>query len=181
MSPADIILYLFVVAAAITALALIFTRNVFYGALLVVACLLSLAGVYVLMYAEFVAVTQIMVYAGGILVVMLFGVMLTARLGEEPMAVTNTNRFSSTLLFLAMLSVISFAIYGATNGPDASLFKESATAQAAIPTGVREGKLVENTGVLLMTEYALPFELAGILLLVSLIGAALIAADKSTP
>ena len=66
-------LYFFEIAAALSAVSLIFIRHVFYGALLMVICLLSVAGLYVLMFAEFVAVTQVLVYAGGVLVIIIFG------------------------------------------------------------------------------------------------------------
>jgi NADH-quinone oxidoreductase subunit J len=55
----------------------------FHGALLLITCLLALAGIYVIAFAEFVAVTQILVYAGGILVVIIFGIMLTTNLREN--------------------------------------------------------------------------------------------------
>ena len=68
---ASYIFYFFETVAALSAISLIFIRSVFYGALLVIVCLLAVAGIFVLAFAEFLAVTQILVYAGGILVVIL--------------------------------------------------------------------------------------------------------------
>ena len=76
MNMTSFLFYFFEAVAAISSIALVFIRNVFYGALLLISCLLALAGIYVLAFAEFIAVTQIMVYAGGILVVIILGIKL---------------------------------------------------------------------------------------------------------
>ena len=80
MNIAQFMFYFFEAFAAISAIALIFIKNVFYGALLLIICLLCLAGIYIMAFAEFIAVTQILVYAGGILVVIIFGIMLTTKI-----------------------------------------------------------------------------------------------------
>jgi NADH-quinone oxidoreductase subunit J len=141
-----------------------FTRNVFYGALLLITTLLSVAGLYVLSFAEFVAVTQIMVYAGGVLVLIIFGIMLTARLGEKPLTVGHGNLFSATLL-CAALFVILVAFLKFPEG--------------ALSNPHPEEDFIRTIGLNLMTDYLLPFEIAAVLLLASLIGAAVIASNKS--
>ena len=94
---ASFIFYFFEAVAALSAISLIFIRNVFYGALLLIICLLALAGIFVLAFAEFIAVTQILVYAGGILVVILFGIMLTTKISGKPLVVEHNNKFSGSL------------------------------------------------------------------------------------
>ncbi|HPH47169.1 MAG TPA: NADH-quinone oxidoreductase subunit J, partial [Chryseolinea sp.] len=69
MTVLNFIFYFLEAVAALSAISIIFIRNVFYGALLLITCLLALAGIYVLAFAEFIAVTQILIYAGGILVI----------------------------------------------------------------------------------------------------------------
>jgi NADH-quinone oxidoreductase subunit J len=165
MNLTSILFYTFEALAALSSIALIFVRNVFHGALLLITCLLALAGIYVLAFAEFVAVTQILVYAGGILVVIIFGIMLTTKLSGKPLLIEHAYRFSGTLagsLFFALL-VFTIANESFKNLPP--------------PTAVTE---IRTIGVGLMTDFALPFEVAGILLLVALIGAAIIASSTKT-
>lgn len=159
-----IIFYFFEAVAAVSALALIFTRNVFYGALLLITCLLAVAGLYVLSFAEFVAVTQIMVYAGGVLVLIIFGIMLTARLGEKPLVVEHNNLFSASVVAIAMMIILCLYL------------KVPATQMSGAPAN---GETIEAIGINMLTEYLVPFEVAGVLLLTALIGAAIIASHKS--
>jgi NADH:ubiquinone oxidoreductase subunit 6 (subunit J) len=159
-----IIFYFFEAVAAGCALALIFTRNVFYGALLLITCLLAVAGLYVLSFAEFVAVTQIMVYAGGVLVLIIFGIMLTARLGEKPLVVEHSNLFSASVVGIALLAVLCLYLRAPLKNN---------------PGTPGNGNSIETIGINLLTEYLIPFEIAGVLLLISLVGAAVIASQKS--
>jgi NADH-quinone oxidoreductase subunit J len=156
--------YFFELVAAVAAIGILFTRNVFYGALLLIACLLSVAGIYILSSAEFIAVTQILVYAGGILVVIIFGIMLTTKLSGKPLIVESRNWFAGILagvfflaLFINLFSAETFALPG----------------QASSSVNIYQA-----IGVLLLTDYLLPFEVAGILLLITLIGAAVTAASN---
>lgn len=166
MNIASFMLYFFELAVAISALSLIFIRNVFYGALLMVICLLSIAGLYVLMFAEFIAITQIVVYAGGILVVIIFGIMITSKISGKPLMVEHTRIFGGLLsggLFFGLL-IYAFTTHTFHTG----IFADGLVYQS-----------VQRIGVELMSEYVLPFEIAGILLLVALIGSAVIASTKS--
>lgn len=164
MEPAAIMFYFFEAAAALSAVSLIFIRQVFYGALLLIVCLLSLAALYILAFAEFVAVTQILVYAGGIVVVILFGVMLTAKIGEKPLVVQHGNIFGGALAAASLLALLLYGLAGHDFTPQAS----------AIPRVAKDA--VQDTGLVMMRDFVLPFELAGMLLLMALIGAAVIAA-----
>lgn len=164
MNLTSILFYTFEAVAALSSIALIFVRNVFHGALLLLTCLVALAGIYVLAFAEFVAVTQILVYAGGILVVIIFGIMLTTKLSGKPLSIEHTYLFSGTLAGLLFFGLLVFHI-------STESFRVSSAPQ---PTEIK------TLGVDLMTDFALPFEVAGILLLISLIGAAIIASTTKT-
>jgi len=157
------IFYFFEVVAALSALSLIFIRNVFYGALLLIGCLLALAGVYVLAFAEFIAVTQILVYAGGILVVILFGIMLTTKISGKPLIVEHGNKLSGALVGISFLVLIVYSLVG----------ESFAVGQPSETPG--DFNNLQIIGIELMNDFVLPFEVAGILLLISLIGAAIIA------
>jgi len=167
MNMTTFLFYFFEVVAAASSIALIFIRNVFYGALLLISCLLALAGIYVLAFAEFIAVTQIMVYAGGILVVIIFGIMLTTKISGKPLVVEHTYLFSGALAGLSLLGL--FIFYISKEPFDTNPISSS--------TGINS---LNTIGIGLMTDFALPFEVAAILLLVALIGAAIIASSTKT-
>ncbi len=154
--------YFFEISAAIAALSLLFIRNVFYGALLLIVCLLSIAGIYILSFAEFIAVTQILVYAGGILVVIIFGIMLTSKIADKPLLVENKNWFAALLIggffFILLINLFSQEVF--TPKP---------------MEAITSGNTFNTIGILLMTDFVLPFEIAGVLLLISLVGAAVTA------
>jgi len=167
MNLQSIIFYFFELTAAAAAVGLIFIRNVFYGALLLIVSLLALAGIYVLAFAEFIAVTQILVYAGGILVVILFGIMLTTRIAGKPLVVEHMYQLSGTLAGLSLFFILVYY-----------LSKETFFIDRAIPQQYSGD--VNSIGIDLMSEFMLPFEIAGILLLVALIGAAVTASTVKT-
>lgn len=162
------IFYFFEVVAAMSAIALIFIRNVFYGALLLIGCLLALAGIYVLAFAEFIAVTQILVYAGGILVVILFAIMLTTKISGKPLVVEHNNKLSGALTGISFLVLIVY-----------SLLKETFMTG---PSSHRPADFdnLQIIGIELMNDFVLPFEIAGILLLIALIGASVIASSAKS-
>jgi NADH:ubiquinone oxidoreductase subunit 6 (subunit J) len=167
MSLYTFLFYFFEVCAGAAAIAMIFSRNLFYAALLLLACLMSVAGLYVLAWAEFVAVTQILIYAGGVLVLILFGIMLTAKMGKHAMLVQHVNLFSGAIVAIGFIGLMVYALSGQ--------FKSSPQHE----TRLTQSDTIETIGGNLMTTFLLPFEIAGILLLVALVGAAVIASHKS--
>lgn len=162
MSLTEVALYAFEILAGAAALGILFVRNVFHAALLLIVCLISLAGVFVIHNAEFIAVTQILVYAGGVLVLIIFGVMLSARITGKPLLVNN-----QYLLPASLVGVLSAAVF-------IRLFSQQQFHQHA---GAVPGNRISQTGIALMSEYVLPFEIAGILLLIALLGAAVVASS----
>lgn len=161
MSSALIAYYVFILTAAASALALLFTRSVFKGALWFLVCLLSIAAIFVLSYAEFVAVTQILIYAGGVLVVILFGIMFTSKLAAKPLRVENTNLVGGILSGIVVFGLLAKLVV------ENIAFREN---ESPSP------RAIEAIGLSLMTDYALPFEVIGILLLITLVGASVVTA-----
>ena len=158
MNPIHSLFYFFILLAAISAVAIVFSRNVFKSTLLLLVCLLSIAALYVLCFAEFLAVTQVLIYAGGILVVIIFGIMLTTKISGGALIVGNGNIFSGAVvgigLFAVLLRYLPFIHYteGPGLGPDN----------------------ISVIGFKIFSVFSLPFEVAGLLLLVALVGAAVI-------
>lgn len=158
MSVVNIIFYFFMALTAVSALGIVFSKNVFKSALLLLVSLLSIAAIYVLSFAEFVGVTQILIYAGGILVVIIFGIMLTTKISGRPLVVDNTHIFSGaaagiTLFVLLIWNLPSLPTQGADTLP---------------------AENISVIGLRIMSDYSLPFEVAGFLLLIALVGAAVV-------
>lgn len=164
MSLHVIVLYLFVALAIAGGLGVLLTRSVFKAAIALLICLLAVAGIYVLTFAEFVAVAQVLIYAGGVVVLILFGIMLTSKISGTPLVSRFTNVGSGLLLMITLLSLLWSAVGEVTT---------TATSLANQP--------VTTIGANLMTGYALPFELTGIILLLALIGAAVSSIKTDNP
>ena len=150
----------FYIAGAVTlfgAIGVVVTRNVVYAALFLLVSLAGVAGTFVLLYAEFLALVQVLIYGGAIIIVLLFAIMLT-RSAEYPRITDNRQWPLAVVVALGLLAVLSAAFW--TNplpddGPHSPAFTDLAT--------------------YLFTRWAIPFEIASLVLLVALIGAIIIA------
>lgn len=159
MSWLSVVLYVFEILAAIAAISIVFVKNVFHAALLLMICLLALAGIFVITNAEFIAVTQILIYAGGVLILIIFGVMLTSRIKGKPLMVSNQYVWSGALVAIFFAAVL-IKLFSAQ-----PLYQTSTT----IPSTQNP---IHTMGIAIMSDYVLAFEVAGILLLIALLGAA---------
>lgn len=120
----------------------------------------SIAGIYVLLSAEFVAAVQILIYSGAITIIMLFGIMLTKHNDEsEPKA----GKWRKFLLFLGVLG-FAFAVYLGIYNFDID----------QVPTTLHENNTMQ-IGLALYSKHIIPFELVSVLLLVALIGSIILA------
>jgi NADH:ubiquinone oxidoreductase subunit 6 (subunit J) len=167
MNAITFLFYFFEVLAVVSAVSIIFIRNVFYGALLLIVCLLSIAALYVLFNAEFIAVTQILVYAGGILVVIIFGIMLTTRISGKPLVVEHGYKISGGLIGILFSGLLIFFF-------SSESFSPAMRQPAVMPDNLKV------VGLSLMSDFLLPFEIAGVLLLVALLGAIIISSSAKT-
>jgi len=166
----DFLFYIFAAAAVISAVLVIVRRDAVSSALSLLVTLFSLAGIYILLNAQFVAAVQVLVYAGAIMVLFLFVIMLlNMRTGEEAAWPQPRGRVWKTLgvLLALALTFIMYLSYRAVT-------LTGATGQVTDELVSREG----NTEVIasaLFTDYLFPFELASILLLAAMIGAVALA------
>ena len=152
--------FVFIVLAVLTiggALGVVVTRNVVHAALALLVSLVAVAGVYLVLFAEFLALVQVLIYGGAIIIVLLFAIMLT-RSADYPRVTDNKQWPLAALASLAFLGVLApaFLIYRV----------EGSVSQNASFTGIGES---------LFTTWAVPFEIASLVLLVALIGAIIIA------
>jgi len=157
MSIYDFIFYLFATLTIVSALMVVSSDNIVRSAFYLLATFFGVSGIYVLLGADFVAVTQIMVYIGGILILLLFGVMLTSN-------ITNVEIKKGTAKILPAVIGIGILL-GAVMSIMTRTKWELQLTEIPQTTSFELGKL-------LITDYVLIFELLGILLLIALIGAA---------
>ena len=148
-------------------------RSAVHSVLFLVVNFLLVAILYVTLSAQFVAVIQVLVYAGGIVVLYLFVVMLVS-LKRAPEQHADTRRLGMTGAVLAgvvLLEVIGIVVSG-TSSADAP----DGAAGAGLPARISDPMLnTEQVGWVLYTEYLIPFEVASMLLLVAMIGAIVLA------
>lgn len=139
------------------ALMLAFTRNLFYAALYLMVVLLAIAALFVLLGSEYVAVSQVVVYVGGVLILLIFGILLTNRMDKSKITVLSYRTLPAALLCIGFLTIIWQVI---------SQFDPSDM------TGNSNPNDIPVIGVNFLTTHLLVFEMVGLLLLIALVGAA---------
>lgn len=196
----QIAFYSFAGLAVLSALVILFTKNVMYAAAALLFSLLGVAAVFVLANASFLAVTQILVYVGGVLILILFGVMLSKRTQNNAKISSETsNPLYGVIVALGLFFTIGYVLHTTDYRTieDSKAYKkvekELASNHMVMNANHRfnnkgtlyhytkavEGNPVHEMGYSFMTTYLLPFELVAIILLVALIGAAHVAGYKN--
>ena len=148
----------------LSSLLMVFTRNVIHGVYGLAMVLLSIAGLFVLLNADFLAVVQIFMYAGGVVVLLVFGIMLTNRNKKGPPLTGHQNRLPASLATLLLMVGIFY------------LTLRSRLEWAPEVTSQDQTKRI---GELFLTDHILAFELIALLLLAVLVGASFIAKKSS--
>ena len=154
---------LFYTFAALTlagALGVVTARHIVRAAVYLLLALLGVAGLYFLLDAEFLAAAQLVIYVGGTLVLLIFGVMLTSNLGTRLLHVT---KFETVIVALAACSLLAGFVIAIRT----TQFAEVTPTHVADPAG--------QLGHALLTDYLIPFEVASVLMLAVMIGAAYLA------
>ncbi|HEX2035099.1 MAG TPA: NADH-quinone oxidoreductase subunit J [Chloroflexota bacterium] len=160
------VFYALAAATTVAALGVVVTRNVVYSALLLILAL-SLTGlVYLLLLADFLALVQILIYGGTVSVLLLFALMLT-----RPQEGAVLNHPGWPLAALGAVILLAVLIYGAVATDWTAAAGAGTGRLATVPTRIGP----EALGTALFTTWAVPFEIASLVLLVALLGALLIA------
>ena len=140
-------------------LGVVTSRNVAHAAIFLLLSLGAVAGIFILLLAEFLALVQILIYGGAVVIVLLFALMLTRR-EEFSQIRDNPQRPLAVVAAVILLAVISAALIG------------SPTVTQSL-----ERPSIEAIGTELFTQWAIPFEVASLVLLVALVGAIIIARE----
>lgn len=156
----NIAFYVIAIPMVFAALKVVTSKNVVHAALYLVVVLAGISAQFILLGAEFIAATQLLVYVGAIIVLFLFGIMLTrARLGEDD-SVRTERRLMASLVGVLLFVVMAFALVDSFDDTHVDVAQPTTTAQ------------VSDT---LFSQYLIPFEIIGILLLAALVGAIVVA------
>ena len=161
--------YLFGGIALLSAVSVVAQRRVIYSAISLIVCLCALSGIYLLLNAQFIAAVQVIVYAGAIMVLFLFVIMLLDPFG--PAILTDKRKqLGYVALFLGGVALV--LLYPLLNAYDLSKVPRE-------PETVMPASDVQRIGTALFTDYLLPFEVTSILILVGIIGAVVLAKKQA--
>jgi NADH:ubiquinone oxidoreductase subunit 6 (subunit J) len=158
----------FVLLATLTcgsALYMLFTKNLLHAALGMFMTMLGLAGLYVLAYADVMAVSHLMIYVGGVMILILFGIMLTQQNSinkdeKNDLWTQNSSKFWAVSIALSSFLGLCWIFSKMKLMPE---------------EGMQSFSKLRIVGIELLTTYSLPFELVGVFLLIALVGATYIA------
>lgn len=166
------VVYLFIMLAVLavgSALAVVINKNTVTSALFLVINLVTLAGIFLLLNAQFLAIIQVLVYAGAIMVLFLFVIMLLNVESEEKLwDKFRVKYLVAFLLAVAVMGQIFYSLAGVTD-----MLPQISEEMATIGT-------VEAVGDVLFTKYLLAFEMTAVLLTAAVVGALMIAQHKIT-
>ncbi len=155
MTAQELVFALLAIAGCVAAVAVVTARNLVHAALFLATALGAMAGVFLVLHAEFVAMVQLLIYVGAIAVLLMFGLMLTrAPIGRE--ALDSQSR--------GLALAVSAALFAVSGG----LIWQGYGASAPVPL---RAPATADLGIALFSHWVLPFELTSMLLLAALIGA----------
>jgi len=167
----SIVLILFCVLSAVTlatAFLTIFTKNPIHSAIYLVVCFFSIAGHYLLLNSQFLAIVHIIVYSGAIMILFLFTIMLMNLNKEDEVHKPRVTRWAAVILFCLMCLVLI------------AIFVNSKPIVGEYTSTGEDYQSIKVLGKVLLNEYMVPFEYASILLLVAMIGTVLLSKKEKS-
>ena len=162
---ANLVFWLIAVFTISSALVVVLNNQLLYSAVALLFTLFGVAALYIFLWADFIAGVQLIVYIGGILVLIIFGIMLTNRISSVRLSQTNVQQGIGGVISIWLMILLGLII--------------SKTSWLENQSTEPVGSTVHDVGVLLLTKYLLPFEAVSLLLLGALIGAALLSREEA--
>ena len=159
---ADMVFWCIAALTVISAVFVVLNNQLLYAAVGLLFTLFGVAGLYVFLWADFIAGVQLLVYIGGILVLIIFGIMLTNQISSVRLSQTNVQQGVGAVVVTWLFIFLSMVI---TKTP------------WLIQPAIGPDSTTAGVGVLLLTRYLLPFEVISVLLLGALIGAAVLSRE----
>jgi NADH-quinone oxidoreductase subunit J len=164
----EYIFYFLSFLALISAVMVVASKNPVHSVLYLIITFFAIAGHYVLLNAQFLAAVHVIVYAGAIMVLFLYVIMLLNLNKEAEPHKSNLIKFAAVLSGGALLTVLVAALKGVDT-------------QTAIIGGERNIGLVKNLGKILFNEYLFPFEVSSVLFLAAMVGAVMLGKNEPKP
>ena len=155
--------YLFAAGTIITALAVVFSKNIVHWCMYLGATFVGVAAMYILLDAAFLAAVQVLIYVGAVTVLILFAVLLSQKIGGASLIQHNSQSVPAAVL-------VAVLIWGVISTVAVEVGKCCMGDAAKVPPGT-----VREIGISLLSWYVVPFEVASVVLLVAMIGAIIIA------
>lgn len=165
----EYIFYALALISIISALMVVFSRNPIHSVLYLVVCFFSIAGHYLLLNAQFLAVVHVIIYAGAIMVLFLFTIMLLNLNRESEPNKPNIIKFASVISGSLLALVLVAALLQA----------EKLSLPASSHPSLHNIGMVKELGHALFNEYLLPFEISSVLFLSAMVGVVLISKKES--
>ena len=160
----EILFFSVITLVILSAYWVVISPNLVHSAVSLLFTLFGVAGLYVYLYADFIAASQVIIYVGGILVLIIFGVMLTNKIDDPKLSNQSQNQLIAGVFCLILL-VLQFQVIFNTNwNYGEAIIREST---------------VNDIGLMMLSKYLLPFEVVSVLLLAVLIGAAMLSRKKA--
>jgi NADH-quinone oxidoreductase subunit J len=167
MSPVQILFYILAAFTLSSAFLTIYSKNPIHSAIYLVICFFSIAGHYLLFNAQFLAIVQVIVYSGAIMILFLFTIMLMNLNKEDEVHKPRITRLGAIVVF-CLLSIVMIAI-----------FVNSKTSMGEYDLTTDDYQSIKKLGKVLLNEYMVPFEFVSILLLVAMIGTVLLSKKET--
>ena len=161
---ADMVFWCIAALTVISAVFVVLNNQLLYAAVGLLFTLFGVAGLYVFLWADFIAGVQLLVYIGGILVLIIFGIMLTNQISSVRLSQTNVQQGVGAVVVTWLFIFLSMVI---TKTP------------WLIQPAIEPDSTTAGVGVLLLTRYLLPFEVISVLLLGALIGAVVLSREEN--
>jgi len=159
--PSDLLFYVIAAVSIVSGAGVAFSRSIIYAALSLLGALLGIGALFIFLSADYVAVSQLLIYIGGVLVLILFAVMLTSKIGDKSHTNPSIGVLPGIGLTVALIAVLG---YVATKTPWISN-----------PNAPNPAQTARTIGDVFLKEYLLPFEVSSLVLLATLIGAVVVA------
>lgn len=163
MTIMQVVFLVLAVVAVGSAVGVVSSKNIFYSALLLILCLFTVAGFYILLEAPFLAAVQVLIYVGAIAVLIIFAVMLTERMMSKTVRAQNEQWWIALIVAVCLAGVMLYVVV---------------TANWQISAAAPPVDAIAALGRTLLSTYVLPFEVASVLLLMALIGSIIIAREE---
>ncbi|MGV3695836.1 NADH-quinone oxidoreductase subunit J family protein [Flavobacterium sp.] len=168
MSTITIIFYFLSAITLASAFLTIYSKNPIHSAIYLVICMMTIVGHYLMFNAQFLALVQLIVYAGAIMVLFLFTIMLMNLNKEDEVHKPRITRLGAVTVFILMSVVL------------VTIFINSKTIMGDYDVSGEDYQSIKKLGTVLLNEYMVPFEFASILLLVAMMGAVLLSKKEKT-